>query len=123
MMNYVFVSVGAALGGSLRYWVANLVHKFLPATFPYGTLTVNILGSFILGLVMFGLDQREMISPGMRLFLAVGFCGGFTTFSSFSYETFNLFRDSQILLGFLNILLNVSVCFAGVFLAYLVSKY
>ncbi len=122
MVNYLMVSLGAALGGGLRYWVSNMAHKILPASFPYGTLTVNIIGSFILGLTMFLLDQREMITPGVRLFLAVGFCGGFTTFSSFSYETFNFFTDSQIFLGLLNILVNVSVCFVGVYLAYLISK-
>lgn len=122
MINYLMVSLGAALGGGFRYWVSNIAHKLFPATFPYGTLTVNIIGSFILGLTMFLLDEREMITPGLRLFLAVGFCGGFTTFSSFSFETFNLFRDSQIFLGFVNILVNVTVCFIGVYLAYLISK-
>ena len=123
MYNYLMVSLGAALGGGMRYWLSNFTYKFVPTTFPYGTLVVNVVGSFILGLVMIYFDQREMITPGIRLFLAVGFCGGFTTFSSFSLETFNLLRDSQIALGLLNIALNVLVCLVGVFLAYLVSKW
>jgi CrcB protein len=122
MMNYLIVSLGAALGGGLRYWVSNITYKILPATFPYGTLAVNILGSFILGIIIFMFDDKELITPGIRLFLAVGFCGGFTTFSTFSLETINLFRDSQIVPGLLNILLNLFLCLAGVTLAYFISK-
>ncbi len=123
MINYLWVSLGAAVGGGLRYWLSNFTYKFVPATFPYGTLVVNVIGSFILGMVMLHFDQKELISPGLRLFIAVGFCGGFTTFSSFSLETFNLLRDSQLALGLLNILLNVLVCLIGVAIAYLISRW
>jgi fluoride exporter len=122
MLNYIIVSLGAALGGGLRYWVSNLTYKFLPSTFPYGTLAVNIIGSFILGVVIFLFDDKEVITPGIRLFLAVGFCGGFTTFSTFSLETINLLKDSQFGSGMLNIFLNLLLCLAGVALAYFISK-
>jgi fluoride exporter len=122
MINYLLVSLGAAIGGGMRYWVSNLVHKFLPSSFPYGTLTVNILGSFILGLLIFRFDERELLNQHLKIMLTVGFCGGFTTFSTFSYETVSLFRDSQIGLGFLNIFLNITVCIIGVYAAYLISK-
>ncbi len=122
MINYLIVSLGAALGGGLRYWMSNITYKVLPATFPYGTLAVNIIGSFILGIIIFMFDDKELISPGMRLFLAVGFCGGFTTFSTFSLETINLLKDSQILAGLLNIVSNLFLCFAGITLAYFMSK-
>jgi CrcB protein len=122
MMNYLIVSLGAALGGGLRYWVSNITYKFLPATFPYGTLAVNVIGSFILGVIIFMFDDKQLITPGVRLFIAVGFCGGFTTFSTFSLETINLLKDSQIIPGLLNILLNLSLCLAGVTLAYFISK-
>ena len=122
MMNYLIVSLGAALGGGLRYWVSNITYKFLPATFPYGTLAVNVIGSFILGVIIFMFDDKQLITPGLRLFIAVGFCGGFTTFSTFSLETINLLKDSQIIPGLLNILLNLSLCLAGVTLAYFISK-
>ena len=122
MMNYLIVSLGAALGGGLRYWVSNATYKFLPSTFPYGTLAVNLIGSFILGILIFVFDQKGLITPGMKLFLAVGFCGGFTTFSTFSLETINLIKDSQFIGGLLNILLNLSLCLAGVALAYFISK-
>jgi len=121
-MNYLIVSLGAALGGGLRYWASNVVYKYLPATFPYGTMVVNVIGSFILGLLMFHFDQRELLSPNVKIFLTVGFCGGFTTFSSFSYETIVLFRDSQFSSGLLNIFLSLILSFAGLYLAYLISK-
>jgi len=121
-MNYIIVSFGAALGGALRYWVSNITYKYLPAYFPYGTLLVNIVGSFILGLIMFNLDQRELINSQLKIFLTIGFCGGFTTFSTFSYETINLFKDSQIFLGFVNILASVLLSLLGILLAYFISK-
>ena len=119
---YVVVFFGAGIGGSLRYWLSNFVYKFLPTNFPYGTLTVNFLGSFILGFVMFGLYDKELINQDMRLFLTIGFCGGFTTFSSFSLETINLLKNSEFLFGSLNILLNVFLCLAGTYLAYILSS-
>ncbi len=122
MINYLLVSLGAALGGGLRYWLSSFTYKFLPSTFPYGTLAVNVIGSFILGVIIFMFDDKELITPGLRLFLAVGFCGGFTTFSTFSLETINLLKDSQLIPGLLNILLNLFLCLAGVALAYFISK-
>ena len=121
-MNYLIVSLGAALGGGLRYWVSNIVYKYLPATFPYGTLAVNVLGSFILGLLMFYFDPKELLSSHVKIFLTVGFCGGFTTFSTFSYETIVLFRDSQFGSGILNIFLSLLLSLVGLYLAYLISK-
>jgi CrcB protein len=121
-MNYLIVSLGAALGGGLRYWIENIVYKYLPATFPYGTMLVNVIGSFILGLLMFHFDQKELLSSNVKIFLTVGFCGGFTTFSSFSYETMVLFRDSQFSAGLLNIFLSLILSFAGLYLAYLISR-
>jgi CrcB protein len=122
MINYLIVSLGAALGGGLRYWVSNATYKFLPSTFPYGTLAVNVIGSLILGIIIFLFDEKELVTPGVRLFLAVGFCGGFTTFSTFSLETINLLKDSQFIPGLMNILLNLFLCLAGITLAYFISK-
>jgi CrcB protein len=121
-MNYLIVSIGAALGGALRYWLSNAVYKILPPTFPYGTLIVNIAGSFLLGLIIFGLDEKELISGGVKLFLTIGICGGFTTFSTFSYETFALIRDSQYWLAALNIILSVTLCLIGIVLSYFLVK-
>ena len=121
-MNYLIISLGAAIGGVTRYWLSNVVYKVFPAMFPYGTLAVNILGSFVIGLVIFVFDEKELISQQSRLFLTIGFCGGLTTFSTFSLETFSLIRDSEYFLATINVILSVVLCLLGVFLAYIVSK-
>jgi fluoride exporter len=122
MINYLIVSLGAAIGGAGRYWISNLVYKYFPAVFPYGTLAVNILGSFFIGLLIFVFDEKELLNNQLRIFLTIGFCGGFTTFSTFSLETFNLIRDSEYFLASINVILSIALCLAGVFLAYIVSK-
>ena len=122
MLNYIFVGFGAAIGGVLRYWLANYTYKFFPESLPIGTLVVNVVGSFILGLIMFYFSDKEIIGPQLRIFLTVGFCGGCTTFSTCSYETMSLFNGSQILLGLANIMVNLFLCLSGIYLAYFISK-
>jgi len=122
MLNYIYVGLGAAIGGTFRFWLSNYTYKMLPISFPYGTLIVNVCGSFLLGFIMFYFNERELLGPNLRIFLAIGFCGGFTTFSTFSLETMNLFRDSQFWLGFLNIGLTLFLNFLAIYLAYLISK-
>ena len=122
MLTYVYIGIGAAIGGTLRYWIENNTYNFLPVNFPYGTLLVNVVGSFILGMIMFYFNDKELLDPQFRLFLTVGFCGGFTTFSTFSLETMNLFRDAQYSIGILNVILNVLLCLIGIYIAYLISK-
>ena len=122
MINYLIVSLGAAIGGAGRYWISNLVYKYFPAVFPFGTLAVNVVGSFIIALLIFVFDEKELLTNQLRIFLTIGFCGGFTTFSTFSLETFNLIRDSEYFLASINIILSIVVCLLGVFLAYIVSK-
>ncbi|MDR3666121.1 MAG: fluoride efflux transporter CrcB [Ignavibacteriaceae bacterium] len=116
------VGIGAAFGGVLRYWLSGYIYKFLPSSFPYGTLAVNFLGCLLIGIIIFGLSEKELITPVVRLFLTVGFCGGFTTFSTFSFETLNLLKDYDFFLAFLNILSNVTLCIAGTYVGYLISK-
>jgi CrcB protein len=120
--NYLFVFIGAAFGGVARYWLANLVQKFFNPFFPYGTLSINIIGSFLLGVIIFYFDQRGFISPSFRLLLTIGFCGGFTTFSTFSYETLALLNNAQFLLASLNIFLNVVLSLLGIIIAYWLFK-
>ena len=122
MDKYLVVSIGAAIGGVLRYWLSGYVYKFLPSSFPYGTLAVNFLGCLLIGLIIFVLSEKELISPLVRLFLTVGFCGGFTTFSTFSFETLNLLKDYDFFLAFINILSNVTFCIGGTYVGYLISK-
>ncbi len=122
MINYILVSLGAAIGGALRYGLSSYVNKSQSTIFPIGTLLVNVLGSFVLGIIMFYLSEKEFIGNEFKLFLSVGLCGGFTTFSTFSYETLMLFRDSEFGLAIYNVLLNVVLCLVGIYLAYLISK-
>jgi CrcB protein len=122
MLNYFLVSTGAAFGGALRYGISSYIQKHISVIFPYGTLVVNVVGSFILGIIMFYLNDKELIGSEFRIFLTIGFCGGFTTFSTFSYETFNLFKDAEFGLAIYNVLLNVVLCFVGIYFAYLISK-
>lgn len=122
LRSYFFVMAGAAFGGLLRYIVATLVQKNSKIIFPFGTLSVNIAGSFLIGLIIFILGEREIISPEVRLFLTVGLCGGFTTFSTFSYETLMLFQEAEFLYAAINIVLNVVLSITAIYLAYLLSK-
>jgi len=121
-MNFILVSIGAGIGGGFRYLISSYAYRFLPIYFPFGTLIVNVLGSFLLGILIFSFDEKELLSSNLKLFAAVGFCGGFTTFSTFSLETINLLRNSQFLFAGLNIALNILFTLLGVYIAYLVTK-
>ncbi len=88
------IGAGSFIGGILRYLISLSVQSKVLSTFPYGTLTVNVAGCLLIGLV-YGLSDRFTISPEMRLFLATGILGGFTTFSAFSNETIGMLRDGQ----------------------------
>jgi fluoride exporter len=122
LYNYLFVFIGAAFGGVFRYWLSDVVQKYFNPFFPYGTLVVNILGSFLLGVIIFYFDERQLISQPVKLFLTIGFCGGFTTFSTFSYETLALFTSAQFLLAVTNVFLNVIMSLAGITIAYWLFK-
>jgi len=122
MKLYLIVAFGSGIGGMLRYYISDFVQKYSSSLFPYGTLAVNIIGSFLIGLILFYLDSIKLISSEMRLFLTVGLCGGLTTFSTFSYETVRLIQDSEYLLAGTNALLNVFVTLLAVLLAAFISK-
>lgn len=120
MKKYLIVGVGSALGGMFRYWLSNFVYKFLQPIFPFGTLAVNIVGSFLLGIIFF-LDSQELIPSSMRIFLTIGFCGGLTTFSTFSYETFIFIKEGQYFFAILNILSNIILTLLSFTIAYFIS--
>ena len=122
MKLYLIVALGSGIGGFLRYVISDLIYKYASSLFPYGTLTVNIIGSFLLGFILFYLDALKLISSEMRLFFTVGLCGGLTTFSTFSYETVKLIQNSEYLLAGSNLLLNIFVTILAVFLAAFISK-
>ena len=93
----LLVALGSALGGICRYLMQQALQKHVVGAFPLGTLAVNILGCFVIGLVTGMATRTNLISPAARLFLSVGICGGFTTFSSFMMENFTLSQSGQVL--------------------------
>jgi CrcB protein len=100
MKTFLLVGFGGFAGSYLRYFFASQIEQKFLSSFPYGTFIVNILGCFIIGM-LYAMSTRFNLAPDYRLLLATGFCGGFTTFSSFSYEGVMLLQDSQFLYGFL----------------------
>ena len=122
MIKFITVFIGGGIGSTFRFWLSTYASKHLPIFFPFGTLIVNLLGSFILGLMVFGWDEKGLINPTVKLFIGIGFCGGLTTFSTFSLETFNLIKNAEFLIAGLNILVNVLFTFIGIYIAYLVTR-
>jgi len=99
-----------ACGGLARYYLSGWAYDLLGRAFPYGTFVVNVIGAYLIGLIMeLGL-QSTIISDPLRVGLTIGFLGGLTTFSSFSYETLKLLEDGQLLLAFINIFASVAAC-------------
>jgi CrcB protein len=121
LSRYLFIAVGAALGANARYLVGTWAGDRFGAGFPYGTLIVNVIGSFLLGFLLTASTERLQISPNTRLLLAVGFLGSYTTFSSYAVESVTLIRDSGVWPGLINILgnnlMSLLSAVAGVFLA------
>jgi fluoride exporter len=122
-MSYLWVTVGSALGGLLRYAITRMTLT-MSAGFPYGTIFINILGSFVIG--YFGTltlqSGRYAASENLRLFVMVGLCGGFTTFSSFSLQTFDLFRSGAWARALANVVLSVTLCIAAVAAGHLLAQ-
>jgi len=120
-MNYLWIFVGSALGGVARYWCSGVAARLIGETFPWGTLIVNVVGSFIIGFfaTITGPDGRWLVSTTARQFVMVGFCGGYTTFSSFSIQTLNLMHDGEWLYVGLNITGSVVLCLLAVWLGHL----
>jgi CrcB protein len=121
-MNYLLVFVGGGVGATTRYWLQGVVYRFTGAGFPYGTLAVNVLGCFAIGALMAVFEERFVVAPALRVFLSVGVLGGFTTFSSFSYETMTLLRDGSYLLGAANVVASVLTCLAATWLGLIIGK-
>jgi CrcB protein len=120
---WLYVGIGAFLGANARYWVGGWAAARLGTAFPYGTFLINMSGSFAIGLLAAFFADRAF-SPNLRLFLMVGFLGGYTTFSSFSYEALALFEDGAYLLGALYLfgspVIGIAGCIAGLAIGRLV---
>lgn len=104
------IALFCAGGGLSRYYLSGWVYNLLGRNFPYGTFAVNIVGAYLVGLVMELALRSTMIPDTMRLALTVGFLGGLTTFSTFSYETFSLLEEGRFLVAFANVLSSVALC-------------
>ncbi len=106
MLDFLAISLGAVVGANLRYWMSRYALRLWGPVFPYGTLSINVLGSFVLGFFLVWTSERVMVDPRWRLLIAVGFCGGYTTFSSYAYETMAYFEQGQWTLVATNFLAN-----------------
>lgn len=122
MSQFIAVGIGGCLGAIARYWLAGLVQRYSNGEFPFGTLAVNVLGCLILGYVIGLVEYRQLFGPSVRLFLTVGVLGGFTTFSTFGYETFALLRDSQHWLALANVAANTVTGVVAVMVGWMAAK-
>lgn len=120
-MKIILIGIGGAIGSVLRYMVCGLDYKFSNGIFPVGTLVVNLTGSLIIGF-LWGIFEQAAISSHLRMFVFMGVLGGYTTFSTFAIENFNLFRDGEKNIAFFNILLSNLGGLALVFIGYVLSK-
>jgi CrcB protein len=124
VMTYLWIAIGGALGSVTRYGASNLIAARFGEGFPWGTLIVNVSGSFVIGVfaVATGPDGRYLAPPDFRQFFMVGICGGYTTFSSFSLQTLTLAQEGQFARAGANILLSVGLCLVFVWLGAVLAQ-
>jgi CrcB protein len=118
---YFWIAIGSAIGGVARYWCSGVAARLIGETFPWGTLIVNVVGSFIIGFfaTLTGPDGRVFVGTTARQFVMVGLCGGYTTFSSFSLQTLTLVSDGEWLQASFNIAGSVVLCLLAVWLGHI----
>jgi CrcB protein len=111
---YLWVSLGGVLGATIRYALSRYAAKILSPNFPYGTLLINVTGSLLLGWFMIWTTERTLADPRWRLFLAIGFCGSYTTFSSYAFESFSYLEQGHYALFASNVIGNNVLCLLAV---------
>lgn len=118
MITYLWIALGGALGSVARYACSSLMAATVGETFPWGTMLVNVVGSFVIGFfaALTGPDGRMIVPPDIRQFVLVGLCGGYTTFSSFSLQTLGLVRDGDMVRAGANVAMSVGFCLISVWL-------
>lgn len=116
----LWIAIGSALGGTARFVLSRVVAEHIGETFPWGTLVINVTGSFAIGFfnTLTGPDGRWFVSSEGRMFFMTGICGGYTTYSSFSLQTLNLVREGDLAYAGANVLISVIACLAAVWLGY-----
>lgn len=121
-MQLIAIAAGGALGAVMRYLVSNGIYGWLGRGFPWGTMTVNVLGSLVMGLLFVLLTERLALGPQWRAFLLIGFLGAFTTFSTFSMETLNLLEGGEVMRAVLNMVGSVVICVGAAWLGVIVGR-
>ena len=119
----LYIALFGALGCLARYFLSGWVYDLVAPAFPYGTLVVNVIGAFLIGLVMEFSLRSAIVSHELRVGLTIGFLGGFTTFSTFSYETFRLLEGAQLPQALANVLLSVTACLTFTFLGIIAARH
>ena len=122
MRQLLFIGLGGFIGTIARYLLSKLINSSFSTPFPYGTLAVNIIGSILIGLLYGYFESKNIINSELKLFLTVGICGGFTTFSTFAHENFILLRDGNILLFAIYTTLSITLGIAAILLGYWLIK-
>ena len=110
VLDFLAISLGAIVGANARYLISRFTARALGPVFPYGTLLINVVGSFLVGFFMIWTTQRVIVDPRWRLLVVVGFCGGFTTFSSYAYESMTYVEQGQWGLMITNVIANNLIC-------------
>ena len=121
MINLFYVASGGSIGAVLRYLTSNLFRFYFP-NFPFGTLFVNFIGSFLIGILASNLENNDTSYLFIRYFLIIGVLGSFTTFSTFSLETIQLINDKKIIFSLIYIFLSISLCIVGAFFGLNINK-
>jgi len=122
MTKYLMVALGGAIGSMLRFWAGGYVSTRLGTRFPYGTFLINITASFLIGFIMTLLAERMHWGSNWGYLIVAGFLGGYSTFSTFEYETFRVFQDGEFLVAGMNIVLSVAVGFLAVWVGVVTGR-
>lgn len=121
-MNYIWIFIGGGLGSLARFELGQKVVRLTGLSFPWATIAVNVCSCFILGLLISLFEGKGYLGQTARLFIGIGFCGGFSTFSTFTAETFDLLKSGSYFYAGANILLSVLICLFGFWAGWMVSR-
>jgi len=121
-MKLLLAGFGGAIGSMARYLVTGLAQRLLDVQFPLGTLVVNAVGCLVIGVLMSLVEDRQLLSPDMRVLLMVGVLGGFTTFSAFGYETIQMLRHGDVRFAALNVAANLALSLGAVAAGWMTTR-